>query len=256
MSITDFKKGKSISMVTCYDYTFAKILNKTDIDCVLVGDSVSMVIYGEDSTTHASAKMIARHVKAVKKGFEGLIFADLPFLSLQKSKTDFLQDVKQIMNAGASAIKIEGVTGSENRIKMLVDSGVPVVGHVGLTPQFVHSFGGFKVQGRDKKKRSFIREEALKFQKLGAFMLVIECVPNELSLSLTQELKIPTVGIGAGVDTDGQVLVLHDLLGLTERKFKFVKRYKNFFEDSVNGVTNFRLEVKDKTFPKEEHSFI
>lgn len=256
MNITEFKKGKSISMVTCYDYTFAKILNHTEVDCVLVGDSVAMVIYGEDSTIHADAKMIARHVRAVKKGYKGFIIADLPFLSLQKSRTDLLKDVKKIMNAGASAIKIEGVTGSEEPIKMLVNSGVPVVGHVGLTPQFVHSFGGFKVQGRDEEKRDFIKKEALEFQKLGAFMVVVECVPNELAKSITLELNVPTVGIGAGVNTDGQVLVLHDLLGLTEKKFKFVKRYKNLSEDTVSGVKNFKTEVQEGVFPKEEHSFI
>ena len=255
MNITDFRKNNSISMVTCYDYTFAKVLDKTDVDCVLVGDSVAMVIYGEESTTYATPKMIARHVKAVRKGYRGFIVADLPFLSLQKNQTDFLQDVRRLINAGASAVKIEGLTGSEDRVKLLVDSGVPVVGHVGLTPQFVNSFGGFKVQGRDQKKKEFITEEAKVFEELGAFMVVIECVPTELSKSISECLKIPTVGIGAGSHTDGQVLVLHDLLGLTEHKFRFVKKYEDLFKRSVEGVQTFKEEVKEKLFPKEENSF-
>ena len=256
MNINDFKKDKPISMVTCYDYTFARALDKTNVDCVLVGDSVAMVVYGEDSTTHATTKMIVRHVKAVKKGFKGFIIADLPFLSLQKSKTDFLKDVKKIINAGASAIKIEGVTGNEIKIKMLVNSGIPVVGHVGLTPQFVHSFGGFKVQGRGEEKKEFIRKEALSFQSLGAFMLVIECVPIHLSVELVDMLSVPTVGIGAGMSTDGQVLVLYDLLGLSEKKFKFVKCYKNFFQDCVDGVESFKADVNSNQFPDKEHSFL
>ena len=256
MNITKFKKGKPISMVTCYDYTFAKALNQTEVDCVLVGDSVAMVIYGEDSTTHASIKMIERHVKAVKKGFQGFIIADLPFMSLQKSTTDLLKDVKKLINAGASAIKIEGVTGSEKAIKKIISAGVPVVGHIGLTPQFIHSFGGFKVQGRDDQQKNFIKEEAMKFQDLGAFMMVVECVPNELTKELVGLLKIPTVGIGAGSQTDGQVLVLHDLLGLTEKKFKFVKHYGNFFKESVDAIKNFKSDVNEKSFPAKEHTFL
>jgi len=222
----------------------------------LVGDSVAMVVYGEDSTTHANPKMIERHVKAVKKGFQGFIIADLPFMSLQKSKTDLLKDVKKLINAGASAIKVEGVTGNEKAIKKIISAGVPVVGHIGLTPQFIHSFGGFKVQGRNDSQKNFIKSEALKFQELGVFMMVIECVPNDLCKEIVGLLDIPTVGIGAGSETDGQVLVLHDLLGLTEKKFKFVKHYGKFFDESVSAIKNFKSEVSEKTFPTEEHTFL
>ncbi len=256
MRVNDFIKGQSVSMVTCYDYTFAKVINESKIDCVLVGDSVAMVVYGEDSTTHASVKMIKRHVQAVRKGYKGFVIADLPFLSLQKSITDLLEDVKTLINAGANAIKIEGVTGNEENIKKIIGAGVPVVGHVGLTPQFVNSFGGFKVQGRDLEQQEFILSESKKFEELGSFMLVVECVPVDLSKKIVNSLEIPTVGIGAGSVTDGQVLVLHDLLGLTEKKYKFVKKYQDFFDDGVKAISNFTKEIKDKSFPDEEHTFL
>jgi len=255
MNITDFKKGTPISMVTCYDYTFAKALNESGVDTVLVGDSVAMVVYGESSTTYATPKMIERHVRAVRKGYDGFIVADLPFISLQKSKTNLMKDVKRIINAGASAIKIEGLTGNEKNIKRIIKAGVPVIGHIGLTPQFVNSMGGFKVQGRDDQQRAFILKEAVGFEKIGAKMVVIECIPEDLTRQIVKKLSISTVGIGAGGATDGQVLVLQDLLGLTKKKFKFVKKYKDFYEASIEAVKEFKSDIDQKSFPKEEHVF-
>ena len=256
MKIEEFKKENKISMVTCYDSTFAKAVEASDIDCVLVGDSVAMVIYGESSTTHATIKMIERHVKAVRKEFSGFLVADLPFISLQKSQTDFVLDAKRLINAGAQAIKIEGVTGHEDKIKSLVLGGVPVMGHVGLTPQFLNSFGGFKVQGRDEKKSQYIIDEVKKLEDLGAFSIVVECVPAVLAETLNKATTLPLIGIGAGSDLSGQVLVLQDLLGLNTHKFKFVKRYHNLFDETVNSINLFSKEVKSSEFPKREHEFI
>ena len=256
MKIEDFKKDTKVSMVTCYDATFAKVIEASELDCVLVGDSVAMVIYGESSTTFATPKMIERHVKAVRKGYSGFLIADLPFISLQKSQTDFVLDAKRLINAGAQAIKIEGVTGHEEKIKSLVLAGIPIMGHVGLTPQFLNSFGGFKVQGRDEKKSQYIIDEVKKLEDLGAFSIVVECVPAVLSETLNKTTKLPLIGIGAGSDLSGQVLVLHDLLGLNTLKFKFVKKYKNLFDESVEALNLYSKEVKSLEFPKSEHEFL
>lgn len=256
MKIEDFKKENKVSMVTCYDATFAKAIESSEIDCVLVGDSVAMVIYGESSTTHATVKMIERHVKAVRKEFSGFLVADLPFISLQKAQTDFVLDAKKLINAGAQAIKIEGVTGHEEKIKSLILGGVPVMGHVGLTPQFLNSFGGFKVQGRDEKKSHYILEEIKKLEDIGAFSVVVECVPAILTKALNKATNLPLIGIGAGSDLSGQVLVLQDLLGLNTNRFKFVKKYHNLFDETVKSLNLFSKEVKSLEFPKGEHEFL
>ena len=256
MKIEDFKKDRKISMVTCYDASFAKALEASEVDCVLVGDSVAMVIYGETSTTFATPKMMERHIKAVRKEFSGFLVADLPFISLQKSQTDFVLDAKRLVNAGAQALKIEGVTGHEDKIKTLILAGIPIVGHVGLTPQFLNSFGGFKVQGRDEKKSNYIMNEVKLLERIGVFAIVVECVPSNLAHALDSQTDLPLIGIGAGSDLSGQVLVLHDLLGLNPHKFKFVKKYDNFFDSTVRALNVFSQEVKSSEFPKNEHSFL
>lgn len=259
MNIPKFKalKGsRKISMVTCYDASFAEVLEETDVDAVLVGDSVAMVIYGYDSTVHADVDMIERHVRAVRTKYTGLIVADIPFLTAQKSQTDFISDVTKLVQAGAQAVKLEGVSGVEDKIKSLIAAGVPVMGHVGLTPQFVNEFGGFKVQGRTDETRKKISEEAKVLENLGCFSVVLECVPEDLAKEVTQNLSAPTVGIGAGKNTDGQILVLQDLLGLNKNKFKFVKKYENFFEKSVLALSTYVKESQSGDFPTEEHVFL
>ncbi len=259
MNIPKFKNSKGVkklSMVTCYDASFAKALEKTEIDSILVGDSVAMVIYGEGSTIGATVDMIANHVRAVRSSYSGLIVGDIPFLSTQKDQTAFIEDVQKIMRAGANAVKIEGVDGAEEKIKSLIQAGVPVMGHVGLTPQFMNTFGGFRVQGRDEESEKKIFSDASKLQDLGCYAVVLECVPAQIAAKLTKNLSIPTVGIGAGLETDGQILVLQDLLGLSDMSFKFVKQYENFMEKTISAVNDYCTEVLDRRFPKEENTFL
>ncbi len=259
MNVPQFKSSKNIkflSMVTCYDAFFAKALEKTNIDSILVGDSVAMVVYGEKSTIGATVEMIANHVRAVKSSYSGLIVADIPFLTAQKSQTAFIKDIQKIMSAGANAVKIEGVDGIENKIKSLINTGVPVMGHVGLTPQFINKFGGFKVQGRNPEGEKKIIFDAKKLEELGCYSIVLECVPSKIASTLTKKLKIPTIGIGAGLNTNGQILVLQDLLGLSDMNLKFVKQFENFMEKTISAVNQYCLEVSEAKFPKEENTFL
>jgi 3-methyl-2-oxobutanoate hydroxymethyltransferase len=250
------KKKKKIKMTTCYDSSFARVLNRSSLDAVLVGDSVAMVVYGQNSTVGATVDMIENHVKAVRSTYDGMIIADLPFMSVQKGKTAFVEDVQKLMAAGANALKVEGVDGIEDKITLLINSGVPVMGHVGLTPQFVNSFGGFKVQGKDTKTERKVSQDAQKLQALGCFAVVFECVPAPLAERLSGELNIPTIGIGAGQKTDGQILVLQDMLGLSGMKFKFVREYESFGEKTLKAIEDYCSDVDQENFPKEEHSFL
>lgn len=259
MNIPKFRSLKNmrkLKMVTCYDASFAKALEKTDVDAVLVGDSVAMVVYGQESTVGATVDMIANHVRAVRTSFSGMIVADVPFLSTGKSQTDFIEDIQLLMRAGANAVKIEGVLGFENKIESLVQAGVPVMGHVGLTPQFVNEFGGFRVQGRDSKTEEKIMTDAKALDSLGCFSVVLECVPAPLAQKISESLSVPTIGIGAGVEADGQILVLHDMLGLTDQKFKFVKNFESFMDRTVLAVNSYCKDVEEEKFPLKENSFL
>jgi len=259
MNIPEFTKSKNkrkLTMVTCYDASFASALQKTDVDAILVGDSVAMVVYGHEDTVSATVPMIAAHVSAVRSKYKGLIVGDIPFLAAQKSQTDFVEDVRSLMSAGANAIKVEGVEGIESKLSSLVQAGVPVMGHVGLTPQFVNLFGGFKVQGRTEEAEKMIFEQASKLEKLGCFAIVLECVPEALAEKITKRIKVPTIGIGAGVTTDGQILVLQDMLGLSDLNLKFVKKYEDFKSKTINAVNAYCKDVQAKDFPKEENTFL
>lgn len=259
MKIADFKlakNSKKISMVTCYDASFAQAVENSDVDAVLVGDSVAMVVYGYEDTVSATLPMIERHTRAVRSKYKGSLVADIPFLTAQKSQTDFINDVCKLMQAGANAVKVEGVHGLEGKISSLVHAGVPVMGHVGLTPQFVNTFGGFKVQGRSSDSEEFIFKQALKLQDLGCFALVLECIPETLSKKISEELSITTIGIGAGLYTDGQILVLQDLIGLSEWSLKFVKKYDQFGRRTVSALNAFCKDVKSKNFPQIENTFL
>ena len=260
-NIQKFKKkkdeGRKISMVTCYDHWSAKLLAQTEIDVLLVGDSVSMVVHGFDSTIHADIDMMSLHTRAVARAQTGkLIVADLPFLSHRMGTKKMMKHVDRLMKAGANAIKIETYPGQEKLVKYLSESGIPVIGHVGLTPQYVHQFGGYKVQGKSNEQQKQIHTHALELEKAGCHAIVLECVPNSLAQKLTFDLDIPTIGIGAGIDVDGQVLVLHDLLGFDENfKPRFVRNFAQGEDWLKKAVNDYIMQVNKKSFPRLEESF-
>lgn len=261
MKIHDFKKMKEanqkITMVTCYDYWSAKIIAESDIDCILVGDSLAMVMHGHQTTLPASVDLMALHVAAVSRGVDNkFIVGDMPFCSYRKDLNATMNAVEKIMQAGAHAIKLEGVAGNESLIRHIVDSGIPVMGHIGLTPQSVHQLGGFRLQGAKEEGAEALKKEAKALEAAGCFSLVLECVPSKLAKEITDSIGIPTIGIGAGQDTSGQVLVLHDLLGFNQDfKPKFVKHYGQGFDFIKSALNQFDAEVKQKQFPGGEHQY-
>lgn len=260
MKIEDWKKMKQkkqkISMLTCYDYTFAKILNDTQIDAILVGDSSSMVVDGEPNTLNSDIFRLSQQSKAVCKGAnKKFVVCDIPFGFMQMSDDYFFSGIKSVMSSGANAVKVEGVEGNEKRIQQLILMGVPVMGHLGLTPQHVQKFGGFKVQGKSDLAKKEILQAALQIQSLGAFAVVLECIPSDLAETISKELEIPVIGIGAGSTTDGQILVLHDFLGLTEFKAKFVRTYLNGAEIIQQSVDKYVSDVNSLEFPSQEESY-
>lgn len=261
MTVLDFLKKKDckekISMVTCYDYWSAKIIADSKVDTILVGDSLAMVMHGHPTTLPVDVDLMALHTQAVVRGApDKFIVADLPFLSYRKDLTTNMEAVEKVMKAGAHAIKLEGVFGNEELIHHIVQSGVPVMGHIGLTPQSIHQLGGFKVQGRKKDAAELLKEQAVTLEQAGSFAVVLECVPTALAENITQKLHIPTIGIGAGPHTDGQVLVLQDLLGLNKGfKPKFLRQYLNGFELIQNALNEFNDTVKSGDFPNIEESY-
>ncbi len=261
MNILEFqamkKKNKKISMITCYDYGFAQILNDCDIDAILVGDSVAMVMHGLPNTLGATMEMMTMHTAAVVRGApKKLVVADLPFMSYRKSLDVNMSNVEMLMKAGAQAVKLEGADGNLELIRHTVDSGVPVMGHLGLTPQSVHQLGGFRVQGREKKAQEKIIQQAKALQEAGCFSLVLECVPSGLAQEITQALEIPTIGIGAGAQVDGQILVMHDLLGFQkEFRPKFVRRYVEASVALQEIFNKYDRDVKEGQFPKPEETY-
>lgn len=261
MNIFDFRKKKEnkekISMITCYDYTSAKILSQTSIDCILVGDSVAMTMHGFKDTIAATVDMMSFHTAAVSRGAQHkFIITDLPFLSFRKSINKTVSAAQQLMQAGAHALKIECAKGNLKLIKHLTESGIPIMGHLGLTMQYMHAMGGCKVQGKTEESAERIKEDALLLQEAGCFAIVLECIPNQLAKDTSQSLFIPTIGIGAGPDTDGQVLVFQDLLGLnTDFKAKFVKTFIDGHAHVKNGVEEYINQVKSGGFPQHEHCY-
>ena len=260
-SINDFKKAKQnlnkISMVTCYDAWSASIIEKSNIDCVLVGDSLAMVVYGHDSTLHADIKMMFSHTAAVRRKSTKFIIADMPFLSTRKGIKNAMNAVQELMKAGANAVKIEGIDGQEDVIKAIIQAGVPVMGHIGLTPQSIHQMGGYKIQGKTDKDSQKIKDDALKLQALGCFSLVMECVPTQLGAEVSELLNIPTIGIGAGPFCDGQVLVLQDLLGAqSEINPRFVRRYQDVSESWSQTLNKFDKDIKAVEFPNKDESYL
>jgi 3-methyl-2-oxobutanoate hydroxymethyltransferase len=259
--ITDFEKfkkeNKPISVVTCYDYWTAKIIDETDVDAVLVGDSAAMVMHGFETTVNASMQMMCYHIEAVKKGINNkLIIGDMPFLSYKKNISDTFNNVDMFIKAGADAIKIEGVKGHLGFIKEIVDSGVPVMGHLGFTPQSIHQLGGYKVQAKNKSAADTLIKNAKELEDAGCFSIVLELVPAKIAKEVTDSLYIPTIGIGAGKDTSGQVLVLQDLLGMNKDfNPKFLRKYLNGFDLFKAALNKYNEEVKQKKFPGNEESY-
>ena len=261
MNVLDFQACKlrqeKIVMLTCYDYTSARIVQDSDVDVILVGDSAAMVMHGYGTTIPADVEMMCRHIESVARGTKNkFIVGDMPFLSFRQSLTDNMRAVASVMKAGAHAVKLEGIEGNTGTIAHIVKSGVPVMGHLGLTPQSVNQLGGYRVQGRGDEAAEVLREEALACERAGCFALVLECVPDELATEITASLSIPTIGIGAGAGTDGQVLVMQDLLGLSsDFKPKFVRRYldgRKLWQEAFNAYAN---DVKNGQFPATDESY-
>ena len=249
--------GCKLVVVTSYDAWSARLLADTPVDCLLVGDSAMMVVHGERDTLGATTEIMALHVRAVARGAPSkLIVADMPFLAARKGTAYALDCAAELLRAGAHAVKIEGVRGHANVIRHLVESGIPVMGHLGLTPQWVHQFGGYKVQAREAPAAAQLREDATALEAAGCFSLVLECIPQKLARAVTAALRIPTIGIGAGAGCDGQVLVLHDLLGFNpDFKPRFVRRFGAGATLVREGVTAFAHAVQTGKFPTDKESF-
>lgn len=251
------EQGEKITMVTAYDYSGATLAQLAGIDTILVGDSLQMVMLGDDSTIACTMDTMIHHTKAVVTGApETFIVTDMPFGSYNVSPQQAVENASRIMKEGrCDAVKLEGGVNMESVIKAVVDAGIPVVGHIGLTPQTTAQLGGFKVQGKGEAAKEVL-EDALAVERAGACMIVLECVPGELAALISERLTIPTIGIGAGNRTDGQVLVYHDLLGLFDKFVpKFVKVYKNIGNEIVEGIKGYISDVKSSAFPEEKHTF-
>jgi 3-methyl-2-oxobutanoate hydroxymethyltransferase len=261
MSSTSFLQakveGRKLSMVTCYDYTFARVLSRSPIDGILVGDSAAMVMHGHASTLSASVELMGLHTEAVVRGAAGkFVVADMPFLSFRKGLDVALNTASILMRAGANAVKLEGVDGHEDVVRRMVQSGIPVMGHLGLQPQSVHAYGGFRVQGRSEDSAQDIARQAIALEELGAFAIVLECVPARLAREITDKLGIPTIGIGAGAGCDGQILVLQDLLGMNlDFHPKFARPFLDGANCVLNAVAHFDEAVKAGAFPSREESY-
>jgi 3-methyl-2-oxobutanoate hydroxymethyltransferase len=254
-TILDFSRARReqhpIVMIAAYDALMARLIAETEADAILVGDSAAMVVHGYPSTVHATIDLMATHVAAVRRGAPDMVvIAVLPFLAVRRGRNAATDAAGALMQAGATAVKIEGVAGHTDVIAHLVESGIPVMGHLGLTPQSVHQFGGYRLQGRDSAGAERLRREAAQLEDLGAFSFVLECVPEAIATTITEERVIPSIGIGAGAGTAGQVLVLSDLLGL-DPKFqpRFARRYLDGHELVRDAINRFARDVRTAEFP-------
>ncbi|TYS11380.1 3-methyl-2-oxobutanoate hydroxymethyltransferase [Bacillus subtilis] len=258
----DFLKMKQteepIVMLTAYDYPAAKLAEQAGVDMILVGDSLGMVVLGLDSTVGVTVADMIHHTKAVKRGAPNtFIVTDMPFMSYHLSKEDTLKNAAAIVQeSGADALKLEGGEGVFESIRALTLGGIPVVSHLGLTPQSVGVLGGYKVQGKDEQSAKKLIEDSIKCEEAGAMMLVLECVPAELTAKIAEMLSIPVIGIGAGVKADGQVLVYHDIIGHgVERTPKFVKQYTRIDVTIETAISGYVKDVRNRAFPEQKHSF-
>ncbi len=256
-TLRDYKqKGEAFSVLTSYDATFAQIVSEAGVDVILIGDSLGMVLQGHDSTLPVTVDQMVYHVTSVAKGNRGsLIMADMPFMTYGTVEAA-LENAADLMRAGAHMVKLEGTDWMKDTIHALSERGIPVCAHLGLTPQFVNKFGGYKVQGRDEKHAELMIEHASELVAAGADVILLECVPAPLAARITQAVQAPVIGIGAGSDTDGQVLVVHDMLGMTTgRKPRFVKDFLAESGSVKAAIEAYVAAVRDRSFPAEEHTF-
>ncbi len=249
------RNGEKIVMITAYDFTQSSIAAEAGVDLILVGDSLSMVIAGNNSTIPVSMQQMLYHTEITVRGSGAVpVVADMPFLSYQTDKASAIRNAGRLLKVGAKAVKIEG--SFPELTELLVSIGIPVMGHLGLTPQFVNQLGGYHLQGRDEKSAEKLIRDAKQLEDAGAFSIVLEAVPSHVAKQITESILIPTIGIGAGIYCDGQVLVYHDLLGLFDRfKPKFVKRYAHLKQIAVEAIKDYSSEVKSGKFPDDEHSW-
>ena len=261
-TVADFlsmkKNGEKITMVTAYDYLTAKLIDNSGINSILVGDSLGMVMLGYPDTVSVTMEDMLHHVKAVSRGTENaLVICDMPFMSYQTSVYDAVVNAGRLMKEGrAGAVKLEGGKEYAEHVRAIVNASIPVCGHIGMTPQSVNAFGGFKVQGKTEEAARKLIEDAIALQEAGAFAVVIECVPHKLAEYISEILSIPTIGIGAGNGCSGQVLVYQDMLGMySDFTPKFVKKFANVGDVMTDAFKSYSDEVKTGNFPTEEHSF-
>jgi 3-methyl-2-oxobutanoate hydroxymethyltransferase len=258
-SIIEKKAARDkIVMVTAYDYPSAMIADRAGVDIVLVGDSLGMVIQGGEDTLSVTLQEMIYHTSISARGVKrSLVVSDMPFMTYHTGEDEAVRNCGRCLKEGrAQAVKIEGGSRRANLIRKIVDNEIPVMGHIGLTPQSIHKLGGFKVQGKDADSRKKLLNDALSLQEAGVFSIVLECIPSESAEEITRNLTIPTIGIGSGPHCDGQVLVFHDLLGISEPPFpRFVKRFKNLREEMTEGIASFAKEVRKGAFPSEEQAY-
>lgn len=251
-------RKEKLSVVTCYDSSFARLVNQTSIDMVLVGDSLGNVMLGMANTIPVTVDHMIHHTAAVSRVLNrAMLCTDMPFFSYHLSKSQALKNAgRMVQEGGAQGVKVEGGREICDKVAAIVKAGVPVIGHLGLTPQSIHALGGFRVQGRGKKAEQKLLDDAKALQDAGCFSIVLELLPSETAAKVTAALEIPTIGIGAGAGCDGQVLVMQDLLGMDQAfKPKFLKNYANLHEIVINALSTYDREVKDGTFPDSDHSF-
>jgi 3-methyl-2-oxobutanoate hydroxymethyltransferase len=252
------QKGEKITMLTAYDYSTAKIVDEAGIPLILVGDSLGMVVLGHESTIPVTMEEMLHHTKAVVRGAKrAMVIGDMPFMSYHLSADDALRNAARfIQEGGAQAIKLEGGVTVMEKVTRIVGCGIPVMGHIGLTPQSIHQFGGFTVQGKTPEAAAKVLEDALALEEAGAFAIVLETIPTQLAKIITERLNIPTIGIGAGIHCDGQVQVINDILGsYTEFVPKHAKQYVKLTDIISKAVTQYHNEVKAGTFPTEKQSY-
>jgi 3-methyl-2-oxobutanoate hydroxymethyltransferase len=250
------KAGEKIAVLTAYDYPTAKLIDASPVDAILVGDSVGMALMGYDDTLSVTMDDMVHHTRMVTHGVERcMVIADMPFLSYQVNAEEALRNAGRLVGqAGAQAVKLEGSAEKfGDAMRVILRAGIPVMGHIGLTPQSVHQFGGYRVQGRDAESRARLKTEALGLQEVGCFSIVLECVPPDLAEEITASLSVPTIGIGAGVHCDGQVLVQHDILGWGDTRFS--KTFADVKGAMAGAFESFATEVKEGQFPDTTHSY-
>jgi 3-methyl-2-oxobutanoate hydroxymethyltransferase len=261
VSLQDFQrkrdKSQPITMLTAYDYPAARLVDEAGVDAILVGDTLAMTVLGHRDTVSVTVDEMLHHCKAVARGASrALLVGDMPFMSYQVSTEEALRNAgRLVQEGGAQAVKLEGGARSAETVRRIVEAGIPVMGHIGLTPQSEHALGGFRVQGKDLAGALALVDDAVALEQAGAFAVVLETIPSELARIITERLTIPTIGIGAGPDCDGEIQVIYEILGLTPRPHKHAAVYANLGEAITQALAAYQREVQEHRFPTEDHSF-